>query len=615
MIGSISKIRPCAHHHYKYSHAKNDNDLKNVNENYSKDLTKDGEWTWNIDNLNSNTAFRNNTNLKSFVAEIPSTTNAYFFFQNCSNLTNVQMETSHLTDARGLFYGCKISDLPENFCPNITNFGESFRYNYPQKSVVDENKTIILTPYSDSINNATSAGGGFYFNGNSVKNGYKIDERYKFENLSYGESLFRNDWHGGIGLYGDVTLNLINLTNGSYMFCGGENLRSFTSPLPKLTNGSHMFYRANATLGASFVFNSELPSLSNGENMFAQCWLDKASTLKVCNSIPTYEDGSTHKLTLGIAVDHKYDPEVNLALKKVDMDFVSPIESIGGTLSEEVTSDKGWTLATQWNGTISGNEYLNPIMISKLELDTIVLPVGYMRCEYLEATGTQYIDTEYIPTNTTGIWNIAKSLVNYDSASVGVRSDNIYVYPPRWVISFDSFYGWGNATNMSVRGNGMCFESSVNYINDRKALLTTNGNVNYSYDLNVLTTPPTHSLYIFGRNGNGTLEREWKGRIYRVQISEGEEIVRDYIPCLDAFGVPCMYDMIQGKTYYNVSETDSFLYKTYDNYVIQEGNPYDIIEGSNYIPDASSWNSIAYADLTEKGKQIVRVVDGIAYDA
>lgn len=192
MIGSISKIRPCAHHHYKYSHAKNDNDLKNVNENYSKDLTKDGEWTWNIDNLNSNTAFRNNTNLKSFVAEIPSTTNAYFFFQNCSNLTNVQMETSHLTDARGLFYGCKISDLPENFCPNITNFGESFRYNYPQKSVVDENKTIILTPYSDSINNATSAGRGFHFRGDSVKNGYKIDERYKFENLSYGESLFQN---------------------------------------------------------------------------------------------------------------------------------------------------------------------------------------------------------------------------------------------------------------------------------------------------------------------------------------------------------------------------------------------------------------------------------------
>ena len=76
-----------------------------------------------------------------------------------------------------------------------------------------------------------------------------------------------------------------------------------------------------------------------------------------------------------------------------------------------------------------------------------------------------------------------------------------------------------------------------------------------------------------------------------------------------------MYEMIEGKPYYNAATTgNDFLYKIYDDYVMPELPPYDIVEGSKYIPDASSWNSTAYAELTAEDKIIIRVVNGIAYD-
>ena len=73
--------------------------------------------------------------------------------------------------------------------------------------------------------------------------------------------------------------------------------------------------------------------------------LNKASVLRICNTVPTWTTG-THELWLGIHVDHKYDPDVNLALKRADINYEPTVE-----LPEEVTEGKGWTLTVQWNGT------------------------------------------------------------------------------------------------------------------------------------------------------------------------------------------------------------------------------------------------------------------------
>ena len=74
----------------------------------------------------------------------------------------------------------------------------------------------------------------------------------------------------------------------------------------------------------------KFPALENGENMLDGCKLGKASVKEILYSIPSYTSG-THKLTIGIHVDHKTDEEVIAAIENAE--------------------SKGWTLTVQWNGT------------------------------------------------------------------------------------------------------------------------------------------------------------------------------------------------------------------------------------------------------------------------
>jgi hypothetical protein len=77
-------------------------------------------------------------------------------------------------------------------------------------------------------------------------------------------------------------------------------------------------------------FDFELPKLENGAGGFNNSAMNKESTLRILNSIPAYTSGS-HKLTIGIHVDHKADDEVLAAIANAEA--------------------KGWSLTVQWNGT------------------------------------------------------------------------------------------------------------------------------------------------------------------------------------------------------------------------------------------------------------------------
>lgn len=95
--------------------------------------------------------------------------------------------------------------------------------------------------------------------------------------------------------------------------------------------------------------------------MFENCILDKPSIIKLSDALPDWTgDTKAHNITIGCHIDHKYDPEVNVALKKLNTSYITPIEELGGTLSETITSHKNWTLIVQWNGTATENAYPAP---------------------------------------------------------------------------------------------------------------------------------------------------------------------------------------------------------------------------------------------------------------
>lgn len=613
MLGGFNSVKR-ENHHYKYAHCETINELKAVNQNYNIDLTIDGEWNYAVTQLKDKKAFKGNINLVKFNADIPNITDASNFFDGCTKLKYISMDMSHITNVSMMFYNCALVDIPECFNPNTRDFSRTFDANYWSNNI---NNTTYIS-YNKAVDEITST--DFIFRGAGHRwaaNGLTISDKYKFENLTSAWGMFNNQWPYGRGFSGDIKLNLISLSYAPDMFANAEQMKSFSSPLPKLDNAKGMFKRANAAYNNHFEFVSELPLLSNGDGMFAECKLSKNSVLRISNSLPSYTDGSSHKITIGIHKDLYYDPEVHAALKKVDVNYQIPsdIEIV------EPSENKGWTLTVGWHGTISSKEFIKSEKIAKLDLDSITLPYGYKRCEYLESdTNNQYIDTEIIPTNTTGTWIIAKRISEtVDGYSIAVRTNSNYYYPPM-LRSNGNYHGWGTTTEWTdFTKQNIAFESYINYpINGtitKEAVAIDNAGTSVTKALTTNLPTISHSLYMFGRNYNGTLERQWNGRIYRVKISEGDQIIRDFIPALDPDGKPCMYEMVEGKPYYNAATSgNDFLYKIYEDYVMPELPPYDIVEGSKYIPDASSWNSTAYADLTAEDKTIIRVVNGIAYD-
>lgn len=189
------------------------------------------------------------------------------------------------------------------------------------------------------------------------------------------------------------------------------------------------------------------------------------------------------------------------------------------------------------------------------------LPVGYKRVEYLESTGTQWIDTGYVPDNESGILLDQEKLSTGDFIPMGCRSaplsgTRFYALRSSYAgdTRMDTGYGWNTWTPLNtIRGRQ---KTKLNYLNSRK--VEGGGE---TQGLPSLIFEPNQPIYMFSASIGGTADLYWTGRIYEAAISQGESIVMSFVPCLDPEGAPCMFDLVSRKPFYNSATTGpDFLY-------------------------------------------------------
>ncbi len=178
----------------------------------------------------------------------------------------------------------------------------------------------------------------------------------------------------------------------------------------------------------------------------------------------------------------------------------------------------------------------------------------YKKIEYLESTGTQYINTNIIPNSKTGI--VVKYLINdiQDRYMVGLRDTT---GDTRWCIgtSFASpgssgiYYGYGpfyDATRPSSTSVNNIHTSFLNYFNSKTFIVDS-----YSYNIpNSLSFIPQNNIRLFGSSGIDGSYSSWIGRIYECKITQDNEIICDFIP-VRKNGVGYMYDKISGLLFSN----------------------------------------------------------------
>lgn len=175
------------------------------------------------------------------------------------------------------------------------------------------------------------------------------------------------------------------------------------------------------------------------------------------------------------------------------------------------------------------------------------LPNGYTELEYIESTGTQWIDTGVKPDQAYAL----KIKFQTEQSSAG----GIAVSDANWKSN-----GFGIWCNAATFGNGTMQTTEWHgttpiEIELSQQGLFVNGNLTWTPDTATFTVPANMTL--FSLNRNGSIAEKLTGKIYFAQLFKAGKSVRDFIPCIDPNGAVGLYDLVSGKFYRNAG-TGSF---------------------------------------------------------
>lgn len=176
--------------------------------------------------------------------------------------------------------------------------------------------------------------------------------------------------------------------------------------------------------------------------------------------------------------------------------------------------------------------------------------------EYIESTGTQYIDTGIVPTNKTK-WMYdyqfltSTSIENNASQNgCGIVNDS-----KRFVITYmnDKFLCSIGVNGSSDVGGNTSRHTFILDTPNKKAYVD-NDEISCPYT----TFSGTETICFFTRKTDGNVSTyRHNGKLYGSKIYDNDVLVRDFKPVLDENNVACLYDEVS-KTYFYNAGTGTF---------------------------------------------------------
>ena len=198
----------------------------------------------------------------------------------------------------------------------------------------------------------------------------------------------------------------------------------------------------------------------------------------------------------------------------------------------------------------------------------------YTRLSYIEATGTQYINTEYVvqEDDVIDMYYISTSTSSADKALFGVAESGNGIWTT--IYSNTAYIRFGSTSSVSISNARLRYKLSL-----RKGKMDING----SQASPVFTTLPTIPLYVFASNNNNSSVNMYgycRSMGFKITKTSGE-IVMDLKPCKrDADGKVGMLDLVGGNFF--ASETDT---EFIGGAELQMGNDYEPIDYVTFNAD------------------------------
>lgn len=188
------------------------------------------------------------------------------------------------------------------------------------------------------------------------------------------------------------------------------------------------------------------------------------------------------------------------------------------------------------------------------------LPEGYTAVDYLQSSGTQWINTEITPSQNTKV--IIKFII-YDwgySSLIGSRTnsdsnDQFTTYMDSSSNGRFMFRMDGMQSGITYYGIKLHTVYTAELSGTKMEFMLEDGTISFTSEVTISDFSSTVPMLLFkAQNIGGTGAY---AKVYSCKIYHQDNLVRDFQPCLDTEGVPCMFDFVSQKPFYNVN-TGSF---------------------------------------------------------
>ncbi|MCI7650463.1 MAG: hypothetical protein SO436_04650 [Oscillospiraceae bacterium] len=184
------------------------------------------------------------------------------------------------------------------------------------------------------------------------------------------------------------------------------------------------------------------------------------------------------------------------------------------------------------------------------------LPSSYTAVDYLQSSGEQWIEMGVAPNqNTKAVLKIKIDELTRQGASlIGSRTD--VNSDDKFITYLDDYGGTRFLFRMDGQPEAIPWKGLTTdkiYIvtlsgTEMKAELE-DGTAVFSKTFSVSDFTSTATMALF--RSKGVSGAYFQGRIYSCKHYSGDELIQDFVPCLDTGGVPCMFDLVSRKSFYN----------------------------------------------------------------
>ena len=173
------------------------------------------------------------------------------------------------------------------------------------------------------------------------------------------------------------------------------------------------------------------------------------------------------------------------------------------------------------------------------------LPEGYVELEYIESTGTQYIDTEFKPNgNTRVLMDAQMTKAKASTFFFGARTKST-------TINYNLLYTAGGIR--SDYGESKVTSSAVTVTNrlniDKNKSVCTVGKTVINNAASAFQS--SFNLYLFADNFGGGADYFGSLKLFSCSIYDGSTLIRNFVPCRTPVGEVGLYDLVNSLFYAN----------------------------------------------------------------